>query len=298
MLDGLEAIYNELRRLQKEGVDRVYINDETHHLLKPVPVEAPARERGEAVEHENLAALLKKAPPPPEPEPAATPEVAAETLPNPPQLTLPEGDADTQLQWLKSQVIACSVCNEHRGTHEKVVPGDGSASAEILFCGDAPGTDEADQGVPFVGSAGQLLNKIIKAMGLERSNVYCTNIMKWRPKNDKPYGNRPPTQEEMTFCLPYFRAEVEAIQPKVIVALGNIAVNGLMGPAPDRKMGKIRGTWHEFQDVPLMITFHPSYLLRNDTLKTKRMVWEDLLAAMKKIGLPISEKQQGFFLEK
>lgn len=296
MSDGLDAIYNELRRLQKEGVNHVYINDETKDLLKPVTVEAQPTRRGKAVEHENLAALLKKAPPPTENKPAHTAEVETQQLPPPPQLTLPEGDASSQLQWIKEQITSCCVCNEHKGAHEQIVPGDGSATAQILFCGDAPGTDEANQGIPFVGSAGRLLNKIIKAMSLERTDVYCTNIMKWRPKNDKPYGNRPPTQEEMTFCLPYFRAEVEAIHPKVIVALGNIAVNGLMGPDPKRKMGSIRGTWHEFQDVPLMITFHPSYLLRNDTLKTKRMVWEDLLAAMDKVELPISEKQRGFFL--
>jgi len=298
MSDGLDAIYNELRRLQKEGVDCVYINDETRALLKPATKVQPPRERGKAVEHSNLADLIKKSP---SIEAAVhtlatTTQIGIEPLPDPPQVILPEGDSAVQIKWLKETVLNCNICTKRKGDHEKVVFGDGNPNADILFCGDAPGTEEAAQGIPFVGDAGQLLDKIIKAMGLDRKGVYCTNIMKWRPENDKPYGNRPPTHEELSFCLPYFRAEVEAIQPKAIVALGNVAVSGLLGPDPQRKMGGVRGTWHLFQDLPVMITFHPSYLLRSDTLKTKRTIWEDLLAVMEKVELPVTEKQRGFFL--
>lgn len=135
-------------------------------------------------------------------------------------------------------------------------------------------------------------------MGLARDQVYITNILNWRPRHDKPYGNRPPTSEEMRFCLPYLKAQISVVQPKVIVALGNTAVSGLLGPDPGRKMGKIRGTWQAFEDIPMMITFHPSYLLRNGTLKTKRMVWEDMLQVMEKCGLPITTRQRNFFLPK
>jgi len=113
-----------------------------------------------------------------------------------------------------------------------------------------------------------------------------------------PFGNRPPTQEEMEVCLPYLKAQIEIVQPKVIVALGATAVSGLLGADPKRRMGDVRGKWLEFEGTPLMITFHPSYLLRNDTLKTKRMVWEDMMSVMEKIGMPISDKQQQFFLQK
>ena len=99
----------------------------------------------------------------------------------------------------------------------------------------------------------------------------------------------------MNFCLPYLKAQIAVVQPKVIVALGGTAVNGLLGHDPKRRMGEVRGNWAEFEEVPLMITFHPSYVLRNGSEKIKRMVWEDMLQVMEKIELPISEKQRGFF---
>ncbi|HAV14151.1 MAG TPA: uracil-DNA glycosylase [Opitutae bacterium] len=297
MFEGLDAIYDELRRLQKEGVGHIYIDDETKDLLKPALLETKHRKRGKPVEHANLAELLKKPQPVEKTVNKPVKEISIEPLPAPPTLEVPEADKADQLNWLKKSLLACPTCNERKGASEQLVTGDGSPDADILFCGDAPGTDEAMEGKPFIGNAGQLLDKIIKAMGLSREQVYCTNIMKWRPNNNKPYGNRPPNEDEMTFCLPYFRAELEIIQPKVIIALGNHAVTGLLGHDPKVKFGSIRGTWQTFQDIDVMLTFHPSYLLRNDTLKTKRMLWEDLLAAMAKVELPISDKQKGFFLK-
>lgn len=298
MTENLEAIYDELCRLQKEGVGHVFIEDSTQSLLKPKENGHAPRRRGKPVEHANLAELIKT---PREaitdPTKPTAPEPTIE-LPAPPELDIPDGDQATQLKWLKEQVLACVTCNKQKPEDEQMVTGNGSSNADILFCAEAPGTDEARAGVPFVGSAGLLLDKIIKAMGLSRDSVYCTYLLKWRPKNDKPYGNRPPTAEEMQFCLPYFRAELDIIQPKVIVALGNHTVNGLLGQDTKRKMGDIQGTWAMFQDIPVMITFNPSYLLRNDTLKTKRMIWEDLLKVMEKVELPISDKQRGFFLQK
>jgi DNA polymerase len=102
----------------------------------------------------------------------------------------------------------------------------------------------------------------------------------------------------MQFCLPYFEAQIEIIKPKVIVALGNTAVSGLLGSDPERRMGQVRGKWHRYADIDLMITFHPAYLLRNDTLKTKRMVWEDMLSVMRKCDMSISEQQEAYFLPK
>ena len=302
---GFEMIHEELRRLQKEGVDHLFVEESTLALLKSAAVAQTAAENPNQPATSELKTLVENAP-------QSLPKAASEKtqsssaskikpLPeNPAQVELPDSDPIpiSQMEWLRERVENCTTCKEHLSEQGKIVFGTGSVEADIFFCGEAPGADEEAQGEPFVGKAGQLLDKIIHAMGLTRESVYIANILKWRPEHDKPYGNRPPTIEEMNFCLPYVKAQIEIVKPKVVVALGNTAVTGLLGADPNRRMGSIRGTWHRFEDTPLMITFHPSYLLRNNTLKTKRMVWEDLLKVMEKVGLPISEKQQGFFLPK
>lgn len=307
MSAGLEAIANELRRLQRDGVGRVFVEDSTLEQLVPVkgstPTSPEPNAEPPATEHPDLNKLVGNTADA-EPQASSAPKPAPEVYsfaPIPeelPKIELPEGDAETQLAALREQVLACPVCTEHLSEEGKVVFGTGSATADILFCGEAPGADEELSGEPFVGKPGQLLTKIITAMGLSRESVYLTNVLKWRPEHDKPYGNRPPTTEEMRYCIPYLEAQIKIIQPKVIVALGNTAVSGLLGPDPTRKLGQVRGTWASFADIPVMITFHPSYLLRNGTLKTKRMVWEDMLKLMEKCQLEISEKQRGFFLPK
>jgi DNA polymerase len=110
-----------------------------------------------------------------------------------------------------------------------------------------------------------------------------------------PVGNRPPTLEEMAYCLPYLKAQIEVVQPKVIVALGMTAVNGLLGPDPKRRMGEIRGQCFDFNNTSMLVTYHPSYLLRYATMKTKRLVGEDMLLVMERVGMSVSEKQKGFF---
>lgn len=305
MSAGLEAIANELRRLQRDGVNRVFVEDDTLRLIVPKQKALSASKQESApplkpgqlgdlreLVNEGTGAPTRKAPT----KTSAAPKVV--TFPPAPKIELPDGDAVTQLTWLRDQVLACEVCNEHLSEHGKIVFGNGSPEADIFFCGEAPGTEEEKSGETFVGKPGQLLSKIITAMGLKRESVYMANVVKWRPEHDKPYGNRPPTDEEMRFCMPYLQAQIEIIQPKVIVALGGPAVAGLLGPDPDRKLGSVRGTWASFAGIPVMITFHPSYLLRNGTLKTKRMVWEDMLQVMEKCALDISEKQRGFFLPK
>lgn len=312
MLDALIAINEELRRLQQEGVNHVFVGESTLSLLKPVETKAPSptstpaqkpATNGPISELEELAGKKESKS---EKQKAAKHEAAparGKPLPDSlPEFKLPEGDAATRMAWLRKRVESCPTCNEHLSENGKVVFGTGSAKADIFFCGEAPGVDEETQGEPFVGKPGQLLGKIIQAMGLDHDSVYLTNILKWRPEHNKPYGNRPPTTEEMNFCLPYLKAQIEIVQPKVIVALGNTTVTGLLGPDPDRCMGSIRGSWQEFEGIPLMITFHPSYLLRaesqNNPNAKKRLVWEDMLQVMEEVDLPISDKQRGFFLPK
>ena len=132
-------------------------------------------------------------------------------------------------------------------------------------------------------------------MGLSRESVYIGNVVNFRPRHERAYGNRPPTADEMNFCLPYLRAQLEIVKPKVIVALGKTATDGLLGADPQRRLGQMRGNWHQYEGTPLMVTYHPSYLLHNPSKSSKRKVWEDMLLVMDKLELPISEKQRGFF---
>jgi len=202
-----------------------------------------------------------------------------------------------KLAHLAERASVCQKCSHLAARRKNVVFGVGNAEAAIMFVGEAPGEDEDLQGEPFVGRAGQLLTKMIAAMGLDRSQVYIANILKCRP--DMPLGstgNRKPTGEEMDTCLPYLRAQIDVIQPQVMVALGATALEGLLGPIGG--ISKMRGKFLEYRGIPLMPTFHPSYLLRNASNTEKRKVWEDLMQVMEKTGMAISEKQRGFFLAK
>jgi DNA polymerase len=183
---------------------------------------------------------------------------------------------------------------------KKAVVGVGSLDAAIMFVGEAPGADEEEKGEPFVGPAGQLLNRMISGMGLSRGEVYIANIMNWRPElptgpDGVQTGNRPPTEAEMAHCLPYLRAQIDIVNPGLLVALGATAAKGLLGPRSFGALGEVRGRWHDFGGRPLMVTYHPSYILRNPTNRTKRLIWEDLLKVMERAGLAISEKQRSFF---
>jgi DNA polymerase len=164
---------------------------------------------------------------------------------------------------------------------KNVVFGVGNPRAELLFIGEAPGADEDEQGEPFVGRAGQLLTKIIEAMGFQREEVYIANVLKCRPPN-----NRVPEPGEVANCLPYLLAQIDAIQPKVMVALGATAVRSLL----DVQLGitKMRGNWYTFHNIPIMPTFHPAYLLRNPA--AKREVWEDMKTVLAKLGRPVPKR--------
>ena len=187
---------------------------------------------------------------------------------------VPEGAA-TELARLEAQASVCVKCGELSRCRHSVVFGVGNPRAEIMFVGEAPGHDEDMQGEPFVGRAGELLTKIIAAMGYKREDVYIANVLKCRPPQ-----NRTPLPDEVTNCLPYLLSQIELIQPKVIVALGATAVRALL----DVQLGitKMRGHWYTFGDIPIMPTFHPAYLLRNPP--AKKEVWEDMKAVLEKLG--------------
>lgn len=211
--------------------------------------------------------------------------------------TVPDGSKAERLAALRDPVLVCTLCPHLVQSRTQVVFGVGNPEAELMFVGEAPGEDEDRQGEPFVGKAGQLLTKIIVAMGYAREDIYIGNVLKCRP--DLPpgeSGNRKPKPAEMETCLPYLLQQINIIQPRALVALGAIAMEGLLGST--EPMARLRGRWHDFHGIPLMATYHPAYLLRNQSLTEKRKVWEDMLLVLERLGQPISEKQRGFFLAK
>src|SRR6516225_1306423 len=196
---------------------------------------------------------------------------------------------------IRERVCACTKCEHLACSRTQTVFGVGNPDADLMFIGEAPGVDEDQQGEPFVGRAGQLLTKIIKAMNLAREDVYIANILKCRP--DMPsgsFGNRAPTTKEMQTCRPYLVEQIEIIQPKVLVALGAVAVEGLLGMRGT--MRELRGRWHAYNSIPLMITYHPAYLLRKQAPSEKRKVWEDMLEVLERLDRPITERQRNYFL--
>jgi uracil-DNA glycosylase len=195
---------------------------------------------------------------------------------------------------LRQQVAVCIRCPHLVASRTQTVFGVGNVDAELMFIGEAPGAEEDRQGEPFVGRAGQLLTRIIAAMGFTREEVYIANVLKCRPHMPPGApGNRPPTADEMATCLPYLTRQIEIIRPRVLIALGATAVEGLLGVR--QPMNKMRGRWHVYGETPLMITFHPSYLLRNQANSEKRKVWEDMLMVLERLERPISEKQRNYF---
>lgn len=303
--DQLLALNDELRRLKAGGQRAVSVTEEGMARLR----ESVAAARTEAVA--GVAAIttapFRMAEPPKPPVVAAAASAGAPAMPAAPAIELPAGDKQTQWNFLRDLVLNDATCRSHVYAGKKVVFGVGNLDASIMFVGEAPGGDEEDQGEPFVGRAGQLLNKMIKAMGLERGQVYIGNILNWRPEmgprnpDGSQTGNRPPTAQEMAYCLPFIRAQIAIIRPKVLVALGKTAVDGLLGADRFKSMGAARGTWHSYADTPLRASYHPSYLLRQEGLtsatakKIKRDAWEDMLAVMERAAVPISEKQRNFF---
>jgi DNA polymerase len=239
------------------------------------------------------------------PKPAEPEPVLAQTLSVPlpgetqapvaaPALS-PEAKAAAFAQ-LRQRALACVRCPNLAAARKNVVFGVGDINAQLMFIGEAPGADEDDQGEPFVGKAGQLLTKIIVTMGLTRDTVYIGNILKCRPDTPgQASGNRKPTPEEMQTCIPYLHEQIDLIRPKVIIALGGTAVEGLLGKTIG--ITKLRGQWRTYRGIPLMPTYHPAYLLRNQSLSEKRRVWEDMLQVMERLGLTISQKQHDYFLK-
>ncbi len=212
-------------------------------------------------------------------------------------IKLPEGSKEERLRYLRELAQNWSPARDLHTLRNTMVFATGSPHAELMLIGEAPGYYEELQQEPFVGRAGEKLNQILKAMGLSRDLVYISNIVKFRPAipNQKT-NNRAPSREEIDACLPIIMNEIQVIQPKMILALGGTAAEGLLGL--QASVSSLRGRFHDLHGIPVRITYHPSYLLRSDSPKEKRKVWEDMLSIMERLNIPISEKQRTFFLPK
>lgn len=184
-------------------------------------------------------------------------------------------DPPQRLTALRAEIGECTRCPLHKG-RTNLVFGVGNPQASLMFVGEGPGADEDLKGEPFVGRAGQLLTKMIEAMGLQRQDVYIANVVKCRPP-----GNRNPEPVEIDTCLPYLKNQIEIIQPKIIVALGKFAAQTLL--QTEIPITKLRGEFHDYGGAKMMPTYHPAFLLRNPTMK--RAVWEDLKKVMSVLGL-------------
>jgi uracil-DNA glycosylase family 4 len=219
--------------------------------LEPIPEQREEMPRAKAVPVETKLTLV------PNPEAAVSDPAAA-------------------LRIIREDIGDCTRCRLHEQGRKQIVFGVGNPHADLMFIGEAPGADEDVQGEPFVGRAGQLLNNMIKAMGLRREDVYIANIIKCRPPNI-----RSPERDECETCSPFVMRQIVAIKPKAIVALGAIAAKTLL--AINAPMSEFRGHWYDFRGTELAVTYHPAYLLRDP--RQKKEAWKDLQMVMKKLGL-------------
>ncbi|MGB2905844.1 MAG: uracil-DNA glycosylase [Candidatus Aminicenantaceae bacterium] len=204
-------------------------------------------------------------------------ELGAEFIAAPDTSPGPAASSGPDLGALEALIRRCEKCPLSQ-TRTQAVPGEGSAQADLMFIGEGPGHDEDAQGLPFVGRAGQLLTKIINAMGFRREDVYITNLVKCRPPQ-----NRNPNGEEIEACTPYLQQQLDLIRPRVIVSLGNVPTHFLLETRSGITV--MRGTFQKHAGIPVMPTFHPSYLVRNEqNRELKRMVWEDMKQVMELLG--------------
>ncbi len=292
--DQLLALNDELRRLKASGQRTVPVTLESLAQLQAAvranqesgePVVAVASVPPLAVGDRKNGGL------------PSAPIMAAPILLAPPPIQLPAGDKPTRWAALREIILNDPVGRLQISSDKKIVYGVGDLNASIFFCAEAPGPEEESAGEPFVGPSGQLLTKMIQGMGLKREEVYLSYIMNWRPVN--PAGatdNRTPTTEELHYGLPYLRAQLEIVQPRMIVALGKTAAGGLLGASSFKTLGEVKGRWHEFAGIPVMVTYHPSYILRDNSKRSKRAIWEDFLQVMERANLPVSAKVKAYYL--
>ncbi len=269
-----ELVLEGLRNLREAGVSHLAIDDSARSILR---------------KWMQPAARRPSQPPPAAPSPQPRTASSGNGAPT------AESGVEEKLAFLRERAAVWQPARSLGTLRETMVFAVGNPHARLMLVGEAPGYDEERLQEPFVGKAGQKLNQILKAMGIAREETYISNICKFRPSMpNQGTGNRPPTDEEIASCLPLILAEIRAIRPACIVCLGGTAAKGLLGQTGS--VSSLRGRFYEIQGIPARVTYHPSYLLRNDTLSSKRAVWEDMLSVMEQLGIPVSPQQAGYFL--
>lgn len=281
MSAAVDLLLKHLRSEEARGVKHVYLDEEAKEVLRDL--HRRARNGGVTKQESNPLPTGNQ------PEVQST----AQSL-----IEVTGSTTAEKIASLKAQAGNWSPAKALGTLRETMVFSVGDPDAELMLVGEAPGYQEEHQQEPFVGPAGQKLNDILKAMGLKRETTYISNIVKFRPAMPKQTtNNRKPTLDEMASCLPFVREEVRIVKPKCIVALGGTAAEGLLGLSGS--VGAMRGSWHDFEGIPVRVTYHPAYLLHgNAGLSEKRKIWEDMLEVMQQLGMTISDKQRGFFLPK
>ena len=283
-----------LKQLQDQGHSHLFVTDEARVVLRKLY-------KGEislAPGGKTATAAIAKGPAQVIPRPSAQ-----ESKPNRNKSvgkpSINGKTAEEQLESLKLQADHWPAIKELGSLRPTMVFSEGNPEADLMLIGDAPSHYDERARSPFQGETGEKLNAILKAMGLSRDAVYLSNLCKFRPAlPGQTTNNRKPRPEEMAACMPFIKAEIGIVKPKLILALGAGASQHLLGS--DATFDQLRGRWHEVEGIPLRVSHHPSYLLLSDkdALLEKRKIWEEMLVVMEKLALPISEKQKNYFLPK
>jgi uracil-DNA glycosylase family 4 len=304
----ISAALNGLREVlerEKDSGDGITVSAESVSRLRELPAKLQSRPAVPVVAPPSVAAApsprIREEPADTSALPTAIPEIDSRGI----EVIVPQGSTKAEkLEFLKNLAENCEACRGLGSLRDDMVFSVGNPDAELMFVGEAPGFEEERQREPFVGPAGQKLTQIIGVMGLKRpDDVYISNIVKFRPKigdgRFQGQKNRKPTPDEMGAAVKYVMAEIDVVRPRAIVAVGGTAAEGLLDLSGS--VSRMRNQFYDLKGIPVMVTYHPSYLLRAESNSAdkgkseKRKVWEDLLLVMGKMGLPISEKQRAFF---
>jgi len=274
MSANLQPLVNYLEQLQRKGETHIHLDKTARQVLR---------------EFFLVAKGIKK---------ISSNDISPEKTPST-SLQINGKSAQQKIHSLSQQASGWAAAKEIGSLRTTCIFSAGNPEADIMFIADAPGYHEEAKGHPFAGPAGEKLDGILKAMGLNRNDVYITHLVKNRPSMpNQTTANRKPNAKEIAIFTPFLQAEINIVNPKIIVALGSVVAHHLL--ESDAEMEQLRGTFHNISTthIPVIATYHPSYLLQTEAHADKRKIWEDMLAVMEKTSIPISEKQQQYFLPK
>ncbi len=295
-----------LRSLQEQGINQLPINDEGRSVLRAWMLAAREKKNNPAafapITAAEEAKVEAETPPAEEEIRFILPDTKEEEKPETPEellmacFSVPEGAVPER--WLAFEYLLrhWEPARKLGTLRTTLVLGEGNKQADIMFVGDAPNATDEKTGKPFSAEAGGKLNDMLKAMALTRENIYLTHLVKYRPSMPRQLtNNRPPSAVEIELFAQVLRSEIDLVKPRVIVALGVIAARGLLGLG-ELPLAEYQSEQRRFQDIPVLVTHHPSYLLRTTDVKERRVLWETMLECLSLAGHPITEKQQGYFL--